>query len=56
MEIYDKGCGRVGATNAAKHFEYGQFGTLIYFISIYDVIETSLISSAISLLMLQPER
>jgi len=40
MFHYYIGCGR-DAMNAAKHFEYGQFGTLIYFVSIYDVIETS---------------
>jgi len=51
------GCGRdVDATNAAKHFEYSRFSTSIHFISAYDAIKTLLISFAISLPMLQPER
>jgi len=29
------GCGRIDATNAAEHFEYGRF-TSIHFISVYD--------------------
>jgi len=36
------GCGRVDATNAAKHFGYDRFSISIHFISVYDIIETSL--------------